>query len=148
MHIWVDGDACPQVIRQIIFRASERTGVPTTIVANHAIPVPPTKHIQCLQVSKGFDEADNEIVKRCNEHDIVITADIPLAADVIDKKAHAISPRGEEFTKSDIRQKLNMRDFMDTMRSSGVQMSGGPAPMSQRDKQQFANALDRLLAQR
>ncbi len=145
IKIWVDADACPKPIRETIVRAAERTGINTTFVANHAIPLPKRNHIHSLQVQAGFDIADNEIVRRCEAGDLVITADIPLADEVIAKGAQALSPRGELYTKDTIKARLNIRDFMDTMRSSGVQ-SGGPAPLSQTDKREFANHLDRILA--
>ena len=145
MKIWVDADACPVVVREILFRAAARTGVQVTLVANQPLSVPKAKNINTLQVPGGFDVADDEIVKRVQAGDLVITSDIPLAAEVIDKGGYALSPRGELHTKENIGAKLNMRDFMDTMRSSGVEMSGGPAAYSQRDKQDFANNLDRLL---
>ncbi|HEY5654528.1 MAG TPA: YaiI/YqxD family protein [Woeseiaceae bacterium] len=145
MKIWVDADACPVVVREILFRAAARTGVQVTLVANQPLSVPKAKNINTLQVPGGFDVADDEIVKRVRAGDLVITSDIPLAAEVIDKGGYALSPRGELHTKENIGAKLNMRDFMDTMRSSGVEMSGGPAAYSQRDKQDFANNLDRLL---
>jgi hypothetical protein len=145
MKIWVDADACPGAIKDILFRAAQRTGMQLTLVANHALPVPPNANIRMLQVSSGFDVADDEIVKLASEGDLVITSDIPLAAEVIEKGGHALSPRGEMHTKENIGARLNMRDFLDTMRSSGVEMSGGPAAFSQRDKQEFANNLDRLL---
>ena len=146
MMIWVDADACPVVIRDILFRASARTGVRLTLIANQQIPVPRSPHIKMIQVAPGFDVADNEIVRRVSAGDLVITADVPLAAEVIAKGGHALDPRGEMLTKNNIGPKLNMRDFMDTMRSSGVEMSGGPSAYSQRDKQNFANSLDRFLA--
>ena len=145
MKIWVDADACPVVVREILFRAAARTGVQVTLVANQPLSVPKAKNINTLQVPGGFDVADDEIVKRIQAGDLVITSDIPLAAEVIDKGGYALSPRGELHTRENIGAKLNMRDFMDTMRSSGVEMSGGPAAYSQRDKQDFANNLDRLL---
>ncbi|HEY5740439.1 MAG TPA: YaiI/YqxD family protein [Gammaproteobacteria bacterium] len=145
MKIWVDADACPVVVREILFRAAARTGVQVTLVANQPLSVPKAKNINTLQVPGGFDVADDEIVKRVQAGDLVITSDIPLAAEVIDKGGYALSPRGELHTRENIGAKLNMRDFMDTMRSSGVEMSGGPAAYSQRDKQDFANNLDRLL---
>ncbi|NOU50427.1 YaiI/YqxD family protein [Pseudoalteromonas sp. JBTF-M23] len=145
MKIWVDADACPAVIKEIIFRAAQRTQTVTTLVANHAMRVPATQYVSLLQVNKGFDIADNEIVKRVQSGDVVITADIPLAAEVIELGALAINPRGEEYTTHNIKSILNMRDFMDTMRSSGVEMSGGPPKLSNADKQAFGNALDRLL---
>jgi len=144
--IWVDADACPIVIKDILFRAAERTKIQTTLVANQAIRIPPSAHISFLRVTQGYDEADNEIVKRLQAGDLVITADIPLAADVIDKDGIALNPRGELYTKENIRDRLNMRDFMETMRASGIQ-TGGPAPLNNTDRQAFANQLDRLLAQ-
>ena len=143
--IWVDADACPVVIKEILFRAAQRTGLPLTLIANQPISTPPAKNIQAIQVSAGFDIADHEIVQRCSEGDLVITQDIPLAAEIIDKGAKALNPRGELYTKANIRARLNMRDFMDTLRSSGIQ-SGGPPPLNQQDRQQFANQLDRWIA--
>ena len=145
MKIWVDADACPGVIKDILFRAAERTGVQLTLVANHSIPVPKSRHIKFLQVRSGFDVADNEIVKRLDAGDLVITADIPLAADVIDKGGYALNPRGELYTANNIRARLNMRDFMDTLRASGVD-TGGPPALSQGDRQSFANHLDKILS--
>jgi uncharacterized protein YaiI (UPF0178 family) len=145
MKIWVDADACPVVIRDILFRAAGRTGVELTLVANQAMATPSSPNINSVQVSRGFDVADDEIVRRLNAGDLVITSDIPLAAEVIEKGGHALSPRGEMHTTENIGARLNMRDFLDTMRSSGVEMSGGPAAFSQRDKQAFANELDRFL---
>lgn len=147
MNIWVDADACPAVIKEIIFRAAERTETTTTLVANHAMRVPPSKHIHFVRVSSGFDVADNEIVKRAQPNDLVITADIPLASEVIDNGGIALNPRGELYTESNIRARLNIRDFMDTLRSSGVQ-TGGVPPISQSDRQDFANNLDKLLAKK
>lgn len=148
MKIWVDADACPVVIKEILFRAADRTGVPLTLVANQPLNVPSSPNIKTVQVPHGFDVADDEIVKRMRAGDLVITSDIPLAAEAIQKGGHALSPRGELHTKENIGARLNMRDFLDTMRSSGVEMGGGPAAFSQRDKQQFANSLDRLLTSR
>jgi uncharacterized protein YaiI (UPF0178 family) len=145
MKIWVDADACPVVIKDILFRAAERTGVSLTLVANQALYAPPSRHITTLQVPQGFDVADNEIVKKMEPGDLVITGDIPLAAEVIEKGGMALSPRGELFSPEDIRGRLTMRDFMDTMRSSGVDTSGGPPPLSQGDRQAFANHLDTIL---
>ena len=145
MKIWVDADACPVVVKEMLYRAADRTGVQLTLVANQALNTPSSSNINTLQVQQGFDVADDEIVKRCEPGDLVITSDIPLAAEVIEKGAHALSPRGELHTKENIGARLNMRDFLDTMRSSGVEMSGGPAAFSQRDKQEFANNLDRFL---
>ncbi|KDM91499.1 YaiI/YqxD family protein [Photobacterium galatheae] len=145
MKIWVDADACPNVIKEIIFRAANRVGVSTTLVANHAIRVPPSPHIRAIQVMSGFDVADNHIVQHTEPGDLVITADIPLADEIITKGAHALNPRGEMYSKDTIKQRLQMRDFMETMRSSGIQ-TGGPAPISQADRQQFANKLDSFLS--
>ena len=144
MNIWVDADACPVVIKEILFKAAERTKISTTLVANHHIRTPPSKVIHFMQVSSGFDIADDEIVKRVEKGDLVITSDIPLADEVITKFAVALSPRGELFTKENIKSRLNIRDFMDTMRASGMQ-SGGPPPLSQSDRQTFANHLDTIL---
>lgn len=145
MKIWVDADAIPAVIKDIICRAAERKQIETIFVANQYIRTPPSKVIRAMQVSAGFDVADDEIVKRVEAQDLVITSDIPLAAEVIEKDGQVLSSRGELFTKENIRQRLNIRDFMDTMRASGEQ-SGGPPPMNQSDRQQFANHLDRILA--
>ena len=145
MKIWVDADACPGVVKEILVRAADRTGVQLTLVANQALSTPSSPNINSVQVPRGFDVADDEIVKRLEAGDLVITSDIPLAAEVIEKGGHALSPRGEMHTTENIRARLNMRDFLDTMRSSGVEMGGGPAAFSQRDKQTFANELDRFL---
>jgi len=145
MKIWVDADACPVVIKEILFRAAERTGMQLTLVANHSMRVPPSRYIKMIQVSAGFDVADNEIVQRVEAGDLVITADIPLAAEVIDKGGHALNPRGELYSPENIRARLNMRDFMDTLRASGID-TGGPPALSQSDRQSFANNLDKLLA--
>jgi len=147
MKIWVDADACPVVIKEILFRAAERMKIETILVVNHAMRIPPSKYISRVQVSSGFDVADDEIVKRIEKGDLVITGDIPLASEVIDNGGQALNPRGELYTTENIRSILNVRDFMDTMRSSGVEMSGGPPPLSQTDRQNFANNLDRILAQ-
>lgn len=147
MTIWVDADACPVTIREILFKAAERTGESLTLVANQAIRIPGSRHVRMLVVPGGFDVADNEIVDRVGAGDLVITSDIPLAADVIAKGAHALSPRGELFSTENVRARLNMRDFMDTMRASGIQ-SGGPAALSQTDRKAFADQLDRWLARR
>jgi uncharacterized protein YaiI (UPF0178 family) len=145
VDIWVDADACPGPVKEILFRAAQRTGLQLTLVANHALPVPPHTNIRMLQVSSGFDVADDEIVRLASAGDLVITSDIPLAAEAIEKGAHVLSARGERLTADNIKPRLNMRDFMDTMRSSGMQ-SGGPPPLNNQDKQRFANELDRLLA--
>ncbi|WP_421670921.1 YaiI/YqxD family protein [Rahnella sp. EDr1-12] len=146
MQIWVDADACPNVIKDVLFRAAERTGMMVTLVANQIICTPPSKFLRTLRVEAGFDVADNEIVKRTEPGDLVITADIPLAAEVIEKGGVALNPRGERYTTETIKERLNMRDFMDTMRASGVQ-TGGPPALNQRDRQQFANELDKWLQQ-
>jgi uncharacterized protein YaiI (UPF0178 family) len=147
MKIWVDADACPAVIKDILFRAAERTGVQLTLVANQPLRTPSSRYIRTIQVPKGFDIADNEIVKRLAAGDLVITADIPLAAEAIEKAAIALSPRGELYTADNIRERLNLRDFMDTMRASGID-TGGPAAFSHSDRKAFAGHLDRLLARR
>ncbi len=144
MHIWVDADACPKVIKDILFRAAERVGVPMTLVANQPLRTPPSRLIKSVQVGAGFDVADNYIVQRLQAGDLVITADIPLAAEVIEKGGRAINPRGELYTTENIRQRLAMRDFMDQMRASGVD-TGGPPSFNHGDRQAFANQLDRLL---
>ena len=148
MAIWVDADACPKAIREILVRAATRVCVPVTLVANHPLQVPASSLIRMLQVQHGFDVADDLIAQRVKAGDLVVTSDIPLAAEVIEKGGGVISPRGEQFTKNNIRQRLNMRDFMDTMRSSATDVGGGPPPLGPRDKQAFANALDRYLARR
>ena len=143
--IWVDADACPVAIKETIFRAAIRTKTETTLVANQYMKTPGSPFIRSLQVMQGFDVADNEIVNRVTSGDLVITSDIPLADEVISKGALALSPRGELFTKENIKSRLNIRDFMETMRSSGVQ-TGGPAAINQSDKKQFAGQLDKWLA--
>lgn len=144
MRIWVDADACPVAVKEIIFRAAERTGIETILVANQYIRVPPSRFIRSVQVTAGFDVADNEIVKRLEPGDLVITADIPLAAEVVASQCHALSPRGERFTAENVRARLNMRDFLDTMRASGIRTSG-PPPLDKSDRKLFADQLDRLL---
>ncbi len=144
MQIWVDADACPRVIKDILYRVAERAKLPVVLVANQPLQVPRSAYIRTLRVEAGFDVADNTIVAQCEPGDLVITADIPLAAEVIDKGAHALNPRGEMYDRDSIRQRLNMRDFMDTLRASGIQ-TGGPAALGQRDRQAFANALDRFV---
>lgn len=144
MKIWVDADACPVAIKNILFRAAERTGVQLTLVANQPVHIPPSRSIKFIQVASGFDVADNEIVKRLGVGDLVITGDIPLAAEVIEKGGYALSPRGELYSADNIRARLNMRDFMDTLRASGIH-TGGPPALSQSDQQSFANHLDKLL---
>lgn len=121
MTIWVDADACPNVIKEILYRAAERMQLPLILVANQALRVPPSRFIRTLRVAAGFDVADNEIVRQCEAGDLVITADIPLAAEVLEKGAAALNPRGERYSDATIRERLTMRDFMDTLRASGVQ---------------------------
>ncbi len=144
MKIWVDADACPVAIKEILFRAAERTNLQLILVANHSMHVPPSRFIRMLQVESGFDVADNEIVKRLTAGDLVITSDIPLAAEVIEKAGQVLSPRGELYTADNIGARLSMRDFMDTLRSSGID-TGGPSAMSQSDRKTFAGHLDKLL---
>lgn len=144
MKIWVDADACPGVIKDILFRAAQRTGTALVLVANHPLTVPPTPNIRAIQVSGGFDVADDEIVQHLIAGDLVITADLPLAYEVLERGALALNPRGELYDKSTIRAKVNMRDFMETMRASG-EHTGGPKPLSQADRQAFGNQLDTLL---
>jgi uncharacterized protein len=146
MKIWVDADACPVAAREILFRAARRTGVSLILVANQAMKVPPDTNISSLQVSTGFDMADNEIVARAEAGDLVISSDIPLAAELIAKSVAVLSFRGERYTADNIKGRLNMRDFMETMRASGIQ-SGGQSAYGPREKQAFANQLDRYLAQ-
>lgn len=145
MHIWVDADACPRVIKDILFRAAERTQTNMTLVANQLISTPPTSLINAVRVPAGFDVADNYIVQKLAIGDLVITADIPLAAEVVEKKGVALNPRGELYTRENIRQLLSMRDFMDTLRTSGVE-TGGPKTFNEQDRRTFANQLDSLLA--
>ncbi len=145
--IWVDADACPNVVKEILFRAAERTGVAVTLVANQPLRVPRTANVRAVHVSSGFDVADGEIVKRVQAGDLVITADIPLAAAVIEKGADALNPRGERYSPDTIRSVLTLRDFMDTMRASG-NVGGGPPPLTQADRKAFANHLDTWLARR
>ncbi|MBX2836786.1 MAG: YaiI/YqxD family protein [Gammaproteobacteria bacterium] len=143
--IWVDADACPTAVREILTRVADRVPILVTMVANQYQSKPPSAYVRCLQVEQGFDVADNEIVKRVAVGDIVVTSDIPLASEVIEKQGVALSPRGELYTPHNIKARLNMRDFMDSMRGSGIQ-SGGPPPFSHKDRQAFANQLDRLIA--
>ena len=144
MKIWVDADACPAVIKDILYKAAERTGVQLTLVANQKIQIPRSPLISLVQVASGFDVADNEIVKRLEAGDLVITGDIPLAADVIEKGGLALNPRGEMYTVENIRARLNIRDFMDTLRGSGIN-TGGPPALGQTDRKAFADQLDQLL---
>ncbi|MBX9797948.1 MAG: YaiI/YqxD family protein [Burkholderiaceae bacterium] len=145
MQIWVDADACPNVIKEVLFRVADRLEVQVTLVANKLLRTPPSRYIKALQVPAGFDVADNEIVRLVQPGDLVITADIPLAADVLEKGGHPLNPRGEFYTKDNIQQHLTMRSFMDDLRSSGVD-TGGQAAFSQADTRNFANQLDRYLA--
>ncbi|MEE8056846.1 MAG: YaiI/YqxD family protein [Pseudomonadales bacterium] len=145
MHIWVDADACPNAIKEILFRVANRMAISVTLVANQYLKTPPSPYIKTIQVPAGFDVADNHIAQQVETGDIVITADIPLAADIVEKGAYGINPRGTLYTEQNIKQKLTMRNFMEEMRSTG-QVSGGPPPLDARDKQTFANTLDRLLA--
>lgn len=146
VQIWVDADACPKVIKEILYRVAERSKTRVTLVANQALTVPASAFIKTQRVAAGFDVADNAIVQQVNNGDLVITADIPLAAEVIDKGAHALNPRGEMYSSETIKQKLVMRDLMDELRGSG-EISGGPAAMTQRDRREFANQLDRFITQ-
>lgn len=143
-QIWVDADACPKVIKQILYRVADRVGIPVTLVANQFLQVPGSRYIRSIQVAAGFDVADNHIVRQIKAGDLVITADIPLAAEVVAKDGLALNPRGDLYTEENINEYLDMRNFMDTLRSSGVE-TGGPAAFSQADRQAFANQLDRLL---
>lgn len=145
MKIWIDADACPVVIKDILYRAAIRTQIQLTLVANQSLQIPNSPYISSLQVPKGFDVADNEIVRLAEAGDLVITSDIPLADEVITKGVQALSPRGEMFTPENIKSRLNIRDFMETMRASGVQ-TGGPPALNHGDRQLFANKLDRILA--
>lgn len=145
MRIWVDADACPAVIKEILFRAANRREVLVTLVANQPLRTPPSPWIKSVQVAAGFDVADHFIVSQATEGDLVVTADIPLAAEVVARGAEAVNPRGEFYTRENIRQRLAMRDFMEQMRSIG-EVRGGPAPFGQSERQAFANALDRWLA--
>lgn len=144
MHIWVDADACPKVIKEILFKAAERAEIELILVANQALNVPRSKFIKSIRVAPGFDIADNEIAKKLSPGDLVITADIPLAAEVVHKGAYALNPRGEFYTAENVKARLNMRDFMDTLRSSGID-TGGPAALSAAERRAFANELDRFI---
>ena len=145
MQIWVDADACPTVIKEIIFRAAERRQIETTLVANQMLRTPPSKYIRAIQVPHGFDVADAHIIGEVATGDLVVTADIPLASAVIERGAHALNPRGELYTTASIRERLSMRNFMEELRSAGID-TGGPNAFSQADRQAFANQLDRFLA--
>jgi len=145
VHLWVDADACPVVIKEILFRAAERAKVPATFVANKLLRVPPSPYLRAMQVDKGFDVADNAIVAALAVGDLVITADIPLAAQVIDKGGHALNPRGEFYSAENIKERLSMRDFMESLRASGVE-TPGPSAMQSSDRHTFAAQLDQFLA--
>lgn len=146
IKIFVDADACPGTVKEILYRISQRTGIEVILVANQPLSTPRIPTVRSIQVSQGFDVADDHIVTLVEKDDLVITADIPLAAEVIDKGGKALNPRGELYTAANIKARLNMRDFMNSMRNSGIQVGGGPPPLSQRDKMEFANAIDRYLA--
>ncbi len=146
MKIWVDADACPVVIKEILFRAAERTEIDVVLIANQMVNIPKSHFIRFIQVPQGFDVADDEIVKRLTTGDLVITSDIPLAAEVIEKGGHALNPRGEMYSANSIKAQLTMRDFMETMRASGIN-TGGPPPFTQGDRKAFANHLDKILTQ-
>ncbi len=145
MHIWVDADACPKIIKEILFRAAERVEVPLTLVANRLLKTPPSQYISALQVPNGFDVADKKIVEQILSDDLVITADIPLAAEVIEKGGHALNPRGVFYTKNNIQEHLATRNLMDDLRNTGVVTGGGPPTFNKSDRQAFANQLDRFL---
>ena len=146
MQIWVDADACPKAIKDILFRAAERTGIMTILVANQFLQTPPSRYINFVLVTSGYDVADNEIIKRLRVGDLVITGDIPLAYEVIGNGGHAINPRGERYTQDTIKERLSMRDLMDTLRASGIN-TGGPSALTSRDIQAFANQLDKFLSE-
>jgi len=144
MQIWIDADACPRVIKDILYRAAERRGIPLILVANKPLRTPPSQFIRSVQVAAGFDVADAEIARRVEPGDLVITADIPLAADVIRAGGHALNPRGDFYTPDNIQERLTMRNMMDELRGAGVE-TGGPSPLNPSDRQAFANQLDRFL---
>lgn len=145
MQIWVDADACPKAIKEMLFRAAERRQIQLTLVANRMLHCPPSRYIRAMQVPAGFDVADNRITELVERGDLVITADIPLAADVIARGGHVLNPRGELYAVDTIRERLTMRNFMDSLRGSGVE-TGGPPTFSQGDRREFANQLDKFLA--
>ena len=147
MHIWVDADACPKVIKEILYRAVKRVKVPLILVANKSLRTPPSELISTILVPAGFDVADDRIASELHEGDLVITADIPLAAEVIERGGHALNPRGQFYTEENIRERLSVRNFLDELRSTGV-VTGGPSSMDQGDRQEFANQLDRFLTSR
>ena len=145
MQIWVDADACPQVIKEILFRAAARAQILTTLVANTPLRIPESPFIRSIRVAKGFDVADHQIVQQIQRGDLVITADIPLAAAVIGRGAHALDPRGELYSEDNVRERLAMRNLMQELRSTG-EILGGPPPFNQGDRQRFANHLDRFVS--
>jgi len=145
MQIWVDADACPNVIKEILFRAAKRVKIQTTLVANQELQIPASPYIDAVQVRAGLDVADHYIVQHLQPGDLVITADIPLAAAAIAKGAYALNPRGDFYSEANIRERLSLRNFMDQLRSSGVE-TGGPPALNQRAREAFANQLDRFLA--
>jgi uncharacterized protein YaiI (UPF0178 family) len=148
MQIWVDADACPQVIKDILFRAAEREQVLTTLVSNMPLRRTPTSsYIRTIRVAKGFDGADHRIVEEMQPGDLVVTADLPLAAEVVTRGGHALDPRGEFYSEDNVRERLAMRNLMQELRSGG-ELLGGPAPIGQRDRQLFANELDLFLSRR
>ncbi|HJP25908.1 MAG TPA: YaiI/YqxD family protein [Arenicellales bacterium] len=144
MQIWVDADACPVVIKEILYKTAIRCSIEVTLVANQFLQIPSSRYLRAIQVGSGFDVADNEIITRMASQDLVITSDIPLAAEVIEKGGIALSPRGELYTKENIRASLNMRDFMDSLRGSGIE-TGGPPSFTKSDRKAFADQLDRYL---
>ena len=147
MHIWVDADACPAVIKEILFRAAERSEIPMTLFANKPLRTPPSRFIRMVQVARGLDVADQEIVRRLEAGDLVITADIPMAAEVVERGAHALNPRGEFYTPENIQERLALRNYLNELRSGGVQ-TGGPAPLDLADRKRFADQLDRFLTRK
>ena len=145
MQIWVDADACPQVIKEILFRAAQRAQILTTLVANTSLRIPASPFIRCVRVARGFNVADHQIMQQIQPGDLVITADIPLAAEVIERGAHALDPRGELYSEDNVRERLAIRNLMQELRSTG-EIVGGPAPFNQSDRQRFANHLDRFVS--
>ena len=146
MQIWVDADACPKVVKEILFRVAERVKIQVTLVANQSLITPKSAFVKSIRVPSGFDVADNYIVQETQKGDLVVTADIPLAAEVIEKGGHALNPRGELYSTETIKQKLVMRDLMDELRGTGEMMGGGPPPLNQTDRREFANQLDKFVA--
>jgi len=144
-RIWVDADACPRVIKEMLYRVADRASIEVVLVANQPLSTPSSRYIRSVQVTGGFDVADQHVLERASPGDLVVTSDIPLAAELVENDVRVLSPRGERFTRENIRQKLNMRDFMETMRASGVE-TGGPPPLGQADRKAFADQLDRLVA--